>query len=91
MIFSRTSPTFFPVFPEISKASSASRPMRFLISNFTLAGSDWGKSTLLIRGIIHKLLSTAKYTLAKVWASTPCEASTTKRAPSQAAKDRDTS
>ena len=34
---------------------------------------------------------TTKYTLASVCASTPCVASTTKTAPSHAAKERDTS
>ena len=45
----------------------------------------------IILGMISKLLSNAKYTLASVWASTPWLLSTTNIAPSQAAKLLDTS
>ena len=61
------------------------------ISCFARSGSALGKSILLINGKISKLLSKAKYTFARVCASTPWVASTTKIAPSQAAKDLDTS
>ena len=57
----------------------------------TFGISALGRSILLITGIISKLLSNAKYTLASVWASIPWVASTTKIAPSHAAKDLDTS
>ena len=61
------------------------------ISFFTSSGLAFGKSILLITGIISRLLSNAKYTLARVCASTPWLASTTSTAPSQAAKLLDTS
>ena len=72
-------------------ASEASSPMISSISFLTRSGSADGRSILLMTGIISKSCSKAKYTLAKVCASTPWAASTTKRAPSQAAKERDTS
>ena len=72
-------------------ASDASNPITSSISRFTRSGSALGKSILLMTGMISKSCSNAKYTLAKVCASTPCAASTTNRAPSQAAKERDTS
>ena len=50
-----------------------------------------GKSILFKIGMISKSLSIAKKTFANVCASTPCAASTTKTAPSQAAKLRLTS
>ena len=66
-------------------------PITFSISSITFSGLAFGKSILLITGIISKSLSIAKYTLASVWASIPCDASTTNIAPSQAAKLLDTS
>ena len=50
-----------------------------------------GRSTLLITGIIVRLLSIARYVLLTVCASTPCAASTSNNAPSQAARERETS
>ena len=41
--------------------------------------------------MISRLLSVARYALASVCASTPCDASTSSSAPSQAASDRVTS
>ena len=61
------------------------------ISALTSSGLAFGKSTLFITGKISKLLSNAKYTFAKVWASTPWLLSTTKIAPSHAAKLLETS
>ena len=49
--------------------------------------ASWG----MLKGKISKSLSTARYTFAKVWASIPWDASTTKTAPSQAAKLLETS
>ena len=89
--FSRTSSIFNPVFAEINGAWSAGNPITSSTSLITRLGSALGKSILLITGKISKLLSSAKYTFAKVCASTPWTASTTKIAPSQAAKERDTS
>ena len=45
----------------------------------------------MITGRISKSFSSAKYTLARVWASIPCAASTTSKAPSHAARDLETS
>ena len=61
------------------------------ISFFTSSGLAFGKSTLFITGNISRLLSNAKYTFARVCASTPWLASTTRIAPSHAAKLLDTS
>ena len=76
---------------ETNTAFSADIPIISSISFLTFSGSALGRSILLITGMISRPLSSAKYTLAKVWASIPCAASTTKIAPSQAAKDRETS
>ena len=50
-----------------------------------------GMSILLITGMISRLWSIAMYRLEMVCACTPCVASTTSSAPSQAAMERDTS
>ena len=55
------------------------------------SGCAPGRSILLMTGMISRLFSTARYALASVCASTPCEASTSSSAPSQAASDRVTS
>ena len=86
IIASITWSIFFPVLADIKIASLASIPITFSISSFTLSGSEAGRSILLIIGTISKLCSSAKYTLANVWAWIPCVASTNKSAPSQAAK-----
>ena len=90
-IRSKTFSTPNPVLALISIASDISNPIISSTSFFTRSGSALGKSILLITGIISRLLSNARYTLAKVCACTPCVASTTKIAPSQADKLRDTS
>ena len=54
-------------------------------------GSALGKSILLTTGTISSPLSTARYVFARVCASMPCDASTTRIAPSQAASERETS
>ena len=84
---SNTSLVLSPVLALIRGASSHGIPSTFSISVFISSGLAAGKSILLITGTISKLLSRAKYTLAIVWACIPWAASTTKRAPSQAAKD----
>ena len=90
-ISSKTSSIFNPVLAEIRGDSSAGSPIISSISWITLCGSALGKSILLMTGKISKSLSNAKKTFANVWASTPWAASTTRTAPSQAAKERETS
>ena len=55
------------------------------------SGCAPGRSILLMTGMISRLFSTARYAFASVCASTPCDASTSSSAPSQAASDRVTS
>ena len=76
---------------EISGASAQSSPITSSISCFISSGLALGKSILLITGTISKSWSNAKYTFANVCASIPCAASTTKTAPSHAAKLLETS
>jgi len=57
---SKTSLTFKPVFADIKGVLSQGKPIMFSIDSFTLSGSAFGKSILLITGIISKLLSKAK-------------------------------
>ena len=80
-----------PDLAEHNTASDASKPMISSISCLTRSGSAEGKSILLITGMISRSCSKARYTFANVCASTPCAASTTSNAPSQAARERDTS
>ena len=80
-----------PFLALVKTISSSLNPSVSINSLFTFSGSAFGRSILLITGIIVKLLSRARYKLASVWASIPCAASTTKIAPSQAAKLLDTS
>ena len=72
-------------------ASIAGIPIMSSISCFTSSGLALGRSTLFITGKMSKLLSSAKYTFASVCASTPWLLSTTKIAPSHAAKLLETS
>ena len=90
-ILSKTSSTFNPVFADIYGLFSAGIPIISSISFFTSSGLALGKSTLFITGTISRLSSKARYTLANVWASTPWVLSTTRIAPSQAAKLLETS
>ena len=90
-ILSKTSSTFNPDFADIHGASSAGIPIISSISFFTSSGLAFGKSILFITGNISRLLSIARYTFAKVCASTPWLESTTNIAPSHAAKLLDTS
>ena len=80
-----------PVFPEQQIISSLSNPIVLTSSSLTFSGFAFGKSILLITGIIFKSASNARYKLANVWASIPWVASTTRIAPSQAARLRLTS
>ena len=72
-------------------ASCAGIPIMSSISFFTSSTLAFGKSILFNTGSISKLLSIAKYTFASVCASTPWLESTTKIAPSHAARLLDTS
>src|SRR6266511_1267311 len=74
-----------------SSTSSGSPPTRSVTSEATRSGSALGRSTLLRTGISSRPASIAAYVLATVCASTPWAASTTRSAPSQAARLRDTS
>ena len=78
-------------FADACTAPLQSSPKTSSISRHTRSGSEPGRSILLRTGMISRSLSRARYTLATVCASTPCDASTTSSAPSHAAKDRDTS
>ncbi len=71
--------------------SSPGRPITSSISLRTSSGSAAGRSILLITGTIARSFSSAWYTLARVCASMPWAASTTRMAPSHAASERDTS
>ena len=87
MISSKTLSTFNPVLAETKQASSQGKPIVSSISFFVPSTFALGKSTLFITGIISKSLSSAKYTFARVCASTPWVESTTSKAPSHAARD----
>ena len=67
--------------------SEVSIPIISLIWFFTeFWSADW-RSILLSTGIIWWFVSSAWYTFARVWASTPCELSTIRTEPSQASSD----
>ncbi len=72
-------------------AWEASMPMMFSICSRARSGSAPGRSILLSTGMISRPASTARCALARVWASTPWLASTTRSAPWQAARLRLTS
>ena len=90
-IASNTCSTFTPVLAEINGASEASSPIISSISSLTRSGSALGKSILLMTGNTSRSWSSARYTFANVCASIPCAASTTRIAPSHAARLLDTS
>ncbi len=90
-IASRMSRTPVPSFALARIAPLASSPTISSICRFASSGCAPGRSILLMTGMISRPLSTARYALASVCASTPCEASTSRSAPSQAASDRVTS
>ena len=87
----RISSTPIPVFPDARMISSRLQPSRSMISSSTSSGIALAMSHLFITGIISRSCSKAIYRLEMVCACTPCEASTTNKAPSQAAIERDTS
>ena len=80
-----------PVLPDARIISSRLQPRSSIISSSTSSGIALGMSILLITGIISKSCSIAIYKLDIVCACTPCVASTTSNAPSQAAIERETS
>jgi len=65
--------------------------MRPAISFAYFSGSAAGRSILLSTGMIVRSLSRARYRFARVWASMPWAASTSRIAPSHAARLRETS
>eukprot|EP00964_Phaeocystis_antarctica_P059216 scaffold35161_cov64-Phaeocystis_antarctica.AAC.8 len=72
-------------------ASVQSRSSVDSISCAVASTSEPGRSILLSTGSTVSSLASASCTLAMVWASTPCDASTTNSAPSHAASERETS
>ena len=80
-----------PVFALAGITSSARQPSKSTISSVTSAGLALGKSTLFKIGIISRSFSSAKYRFEIVCAWMLCAASTTNKAPSQAAIDLETS
>ena len=80
-----------PVLPETHTASSAGMARSSSISSLTSSGCAEGRSILLIAGTMSRSAFMARLALETVCASTPCVASTTSTAPSQAASERDTS
>ena len=91
MIFSKISGIPCPVFAEQRMAFWASSPMTSSICVFTSSGLAAGRSILLRMGTISKSRSMARWTFARVCAWTPWAASTMRRAPSHAERERDTS
>ena len=90
-IASRISSIPSPFLAEISTTSKGSSPSSSSISSRTRSGSAAGRSILLITGTTDKSYSIATKWLATVCASTPCAASTSRRAPSQDMSERRTS
>ena len=80
-----------PVLPLASTASSAGMARPSSISSRQRSGSAEGRSILLMSGMISRFAFIAIIALATVWASTPWVASTTRTAPSHAARLRLTS
>ena len=80
-----------PVLPETHTASSAGMARSSSISSLTSSGWALGRSILLMAGTMSRLAFMARLALETVWASTPWVASTTRTAPSHAAKDLETS
>ncbi len=80
-----------PVRAETLNISSGSQPRRSAIWSATTSGWAESMSILFITGMISSPWSTARYRLEIVWAWMPWDASTTSRAPSQEAMERETS
>ena len=79
MTASNTSGTPFPSFALIGSASVASSISISEIDCLVPSRSALARSILLMTGMIVRLLAIARFTLAIVWACTPCVASTSKR------------
>ena len=90
-IRSSSSGTPSPVLPETFSTSSGSTPMRLASSSAYFSGWAAGRSILFSTGMMVRSFSMARYRFARVWASIPWAASTSSRAPSQAARERETS
>ena len=90
-IASSTSGHPTPVFADTRRGSSIGIASMSSTSRQTSGTFAPGRSTLFSTGTISSFASWAKYVLATVCASTPCAASTTRRAPSHAPIERDTS
>ena len=84
IICSRISSIPCPVFPEQGTELDVSMPITSSIWLFVLSRSDAGRSILFNTGIISWFISSAWYTFASVWASTPCVLSTINIEPSHA-------
>ena len=90
-ICSRISLMPMPVLAEQRIALEVSRPITSSICFLTPSTSAEGRSILLMTGRISRFRSMARWTLARLCAWTPWTASTTRRAPSQAERERETS
>jgi hypothetical protein len=80
-----------PSLAEAKITSWGSTPSRSTSSSRRRSGSAPGRSILLSTGMISSPASIARKRLLSVCACTPCDASTTRIAPSHAASERDTS
>ena len=80
-----------PAFALTRGALRASRPMISSISLITRSGAAEARSILFNTGRTSRSLSMAVRQFATLCASTPWAASTTSKAPSQAARERETS
>ena len=85
-IVSRSSFTPRPLLALICRHSFFFIPSTCSISSAVISGCAAARSTLFITPIISTPVPAARYALATVWAWTPCVASTTRSAPSHAAK-----
>ena len=90
-IASSSSGTPVPSLAETARISSRLAPIRSMISLARCSGSAPGRSILFSTGMISSPASIARKRLLRVCACTPCEASTTRIAPSHAASERETS
>ncbi len=80
-----------PVFADTRSTSDGSQPMIPASSAAYFSGCALGRSILFSTGMMVRSASMARYRLARVCASIPCAASTSRIAPSQASRERETS